>query len=133
MTRFPDWQLKFAACVDKHRSIPFAWGTHDCVLWASNVILAMTGIDPAKAYRGKYNSALTAAKIIGTTGLGAMASQALGKTPVDVKMANVGDLLLVKQDGQELLAICNGDTVLAPGKNGLITLPISLAVQAWRI
>jgi len=44
------------------RSLPFAWGSHDCALFSANGIEAMTGVDIASEFRGIYTDE-TSAKV----------------------------------------------------------------------
>ncbi len=53
MIRHADWPARLAAYIEAHRSAPFAWGVHDCVLFASGAIAAITGTDPAASFRGR--------------------------------------------------------------------------------
>jgi hypothetical protein len=42
----------------------FAWGTHDCMLFAADWALALTGRDPAAAWRGTYSDEAGAVEIV---------------------------------------------------------------------
>lgn len=132
MKRKLDWQLSFEKCVAENLSKPFKWGEHDCVLWAANAALAITGSDPAAEYRNEYSSPLGAARILKDGG--GMESLVSKKfKPISPAFANVGDILMVMQEGQPMLAVCNGETMLATGLEGLVALPTLSAVKAWRV
>lgn len=132
--RIPDWQLAFAKCVAEHQNVPFKWGEQDCVLWAADTVFAITGEDPAKEFRGAYDSALSAARVLREAGgMEKLVSEKMGGTPVDSRLANVGDVVLVLQDGEPMLGVCNGDTLLATGSNGLVALPMQAAVKIWKV
>src|SRR5579875_1052465 len=45
-------------------SKPFAWGSNDCCLFAANAIEAMTGVDIADDFRGKYTDEASAFALI---------------------------------------------------------------------
>lgn len=112
--------------------MPFEWGRNDCCLFAADAVLAMTGEDPAASLRG-YSSALAAQRLIDEAGgLQALASQALGE-PVSQLMAGVGDVVLLTNEGRELLAICNGINAVAPGPDGMVVLDMAAALAAWKI
>jgi hypothetical protein len=133
-TRLLDWQLEFAKCVDKNRAKAFVWGEHDCVLWAANALIAITGHDPAEEFRGQYSTALGAARILEQAGgMEALVSKQLEREPVPAAFANVGDILLVMQEDRPMLAVCNGETMFAPGLEGLVSLPTLSAVKAWKV
>jgi len=58
--------------LDRVAEDPFEWGTHDCALFAAACVAAMTGMDFAETYRGKYNSARGAATALGELGAGTL-------------------------------------------------------------
>lgn len=133
-TRKLDWQLEFAKCVAENQSKPFVWGEHDCVLWAANAVLAITGFDAAEGFRDTYSGALGAAKLLKDFGgMEALVTTKLEREPTHPAFANVGDVLMVLQDGNPMLAVCNGETMLAPGLEGLVALPTLSAVKAWKV
>ena len=57
MTRLKDWEQRLSRLILDSLERPFEWGQHDCALWISNAVLAMTGSDPAEHYRGTYSTA----------------------------------------------------------------------------
>lgn len=80
-----------------------------------------------------YTTELTALRRITEAGsLRALASQFLGDS-VSPWMAGVGDVVLVLNEGHEMLGICNGINVLAPGERGMTALSMSAALAAWKI
>ena len=56
VTRKPDWQALLDAFLAEHQFDSFQYGRWDCCLFVCDAILAMTGVDPAAAYRGTYSS-----------------------------------------------------------------------------
>lgn len=132
--RLPDWQVHFERFIEEHRTLPFAWGKHDCCLFAANSVFAITGIDYAKDFRDTYNSTSSAARVIAKFGdLESVAIHLLGYPPVSVMYADIGDVILTNQDGRDLLAVCNGSTMLAPGEHGLVTLETYTGLRTWKI
>jgi hypothetical protein len=130
--RRSDWQQRFADFFAERRSMPFAWGSNDCCLFAADAVLAMTDVDHAQDLRG-YTSALQARRLIEDRGgLAQIATEALGP-PVAVVFAAVGDVVLMQNEGRDLLAICNGGVALAPGQNGIAVLGMDAALAAWKI
>ena len=134
ITRNQDWQLAFEKCVAENYHTRFEWGTHDCCLWAANLVLAITGHDVAADFRGKYSTAKGAAEILAANdGMTALWTKLLDTEAVSPLFASIGDVVLAEVDGQETMTVCNGDTLLATGTTGLCTLPISSALKAWKI
>ena len=48
--RTPYWRSALAAYIAETMRKPFAWGLHDCALFAAGAVEAMTGNDPAADY-----------------------------------------------------------------------------------
>lgn len=130
--RTTNWQAALSAFVAARRSMPFAWGSNDCCLFAADAVQAMTGVDHAAELRG-YSSALEAGRLVEARGgLARIAAGALGE-PVAPLFAAVGDVVLIENEGRDLLALCNGTTALAPGPLGLVVLGMDAAKATWRV
>ena len=135
--RLPGWPERLAAIVEEHRATPFAWGTHDCCLFAATVVLALTGHDPAAAWRGTYATEAEAEAIIGPAGLAAfVAGQAaeagLPELP-DPTLAQRGDIALVMVGNMPALGVVVGDLVAAAGTDGVTFVPAGAAIRAWGV
>jgi len=127
-----DWQLQLSDFVKERTAMPFIWGQNDCCLFVADAILAMTDCDPAAPVRG-YDSALGAHRLIeGAGGLRHLTSQLLGE-PVSPLMAAVGDVVLLENEGRELLAICNGTSAIGTGERGMAVLGMETALAAWKV
>lgn len=132
MSKLLDWETRLAALVTQAHSRPFAWGEHDCCLWAADCVLAQTGTDPADGLRGTYADARAAAALVER--LGGMAEiGARGGAEIAPLMATHGDIGLAEHAGRELLALSNGDHWLVVGTDGLLYLPVTAASRAWRV
>lgn len=134
MNRLRDWPVRIDALVNECRRTPFAWGVHDCCQFARRFIQAQTGEDPA-AFWGlaPYATATQAkAELARLGGLAALPLHA-GLREVPVRFAQRGDIVLVRQGRRRALAGCMGAEIAAPSKAGLESLPIGVAINAWRI
>lgn len=130
--RRADWQSRLAAFVQARAHMPFAWGRNDCCLFTVDAVQAMTGIDHASRFRG-YSTALGAARVVERQGgIRQLAIDAWGE-PVPALRAGVGDVVLVVNEGRELLAVCNGTTAIGPGPDGIAVMGVDAAVAAWKI
>lgn len=126
------WDIDLMKFIASRERTPFAWGTHDCTLFAADCAHAMTGVDLAAKYRG-YNDAAGAARIIqGAGSLRQLVTENVG-AGVSPRLARRGDWVLVEQDGREALAVCLGASLIAAGSSGLVQLPVSAGVTAWRV
>jgi hypothetical protein len=139
--RLPSWPHRLNALVLQHQGTPFAWGKHDCMTWAADVALALHGTDTLHKARPAVEprtTALQAWRRLKATGgpLPTLCNGfiAAGLSRVPVAQAHVGDLLLLPTHPRwPALAVCNGDTALAPGAVGLVALQTLRAMQAWRL
>ena len=131
------------------RELPFAWGVNDCCLFPADAILAMTGVDLAEDFRGKYSSRAAAFRLIQSVTGGATVADAAawcatkfelqewvdqaGK-PVPL-MAQRGDLVAIDNEGTLIAGIVhlNGRDVVTVAEEGLVRLPLAAVTRAWRI
>lgn len=125
------------------RDVPFAWGVHDCCLFPADAILALTGVDIADDFRGKYHDEASAFALIqsvtgGSTVADAAAWCANKHGLVELQyplMAQRGDLVVV-QNGENLIAglvHLNGKHVVSIAESGPVPLSILSIVRAWRV
>lgn len=130
--RRKDWQERFAAFAEARASKPFAWGSNDCCTFAAGAVEAITGVNPMASV-SDYGNELAAARLIKEgDGLHSLATSLLGE-PVSPLMAGVGDVVLLINEGREMLGVCNGTSALAPGADGTAVLPMNAASTAWKI
>ena len=130
--RHPDWQRRFAAFGRARAAMPFAWGANDCCTFAAAAVEALTGEDPMSTIP-PYDGAMEAGRMVEEGGgLKPLADSFLGAS-VTPSMAAVGDIVLVVNAGRQMLAVCNGTNVLAPGETGVAVLGMETAIAAWKI
>ncbi len=135
-----DWQELMLAAIKERRETPFAWGEHDCVLFAFDVAQAVCAIDFAAPLRGKYRSergAALALKRFAGAGLEEAAEKIAaehGCPEVSPLTAQRGDLVILDGERGALLGVCVGDRVAQAGvKSGIQYAPLLSARRAWRI
>ena len=126
------WQERLQALIQSRMHTPFAWGSHDCCMWAADAVQAQTGIDPASQWRGAYNAASGAVQQLAELG-GLAAVGALAGPSILPLQASVGDVGLVHDGERDILAVCAGDVWLLAGNQGLAALPLDAARLAWRV
>ena len=132
LTRLPDWEARLHAYLDSVAKTPFAWGTHDCALFVGDCVQAMTGIDPAAAYRGTYTNetgARLALKRHGKKTLVATFDAAFGKH-VEPARAHRGDIV---QIDELTVGVCMGAFGYFVGDAGLVKHPYADFTRAWVI
>lgn len=127
---------------------PFAWGQHDCALFAADGIQAITGVDIAADFRGKYSDEVGAMATIkavcnGSTIADAAAycAQKHGLTEWADKngkpqplFARRGDLVVFTAPTGGLVAglVHLSGQIVAAGEKELYRFPISKVLRAWR-
>lgn len=133
MTRLPDWQDRLTALVAHAHRQPFAWGTHDCCLWAADAVLALTGRDPAADLRGRYADATGAMRALRAMGGLLGAGRRAGIALAGPGHARDGDVALVSDGRRPMLAVHAGAVWLVAATGGLHALPVSAARVTWGV
>lgn len=127
-----DLPERLQAFIESRRETPFAWGSHDCALFAADWVASATGTDPAQGLRGRYRTARGAARLIKREGgLEAIADSRLGER-IEPKLAQRGDVVLLEGSHGPTLGVCLGVDAAAPGEDGLMLVPMHNALAAWR-
>lgn len=130
--RLLDYPIRLEALVMSRLDAPFEWGARDCCLWAADVVQAVTGYDPCEDLRGTYSTAEQAPDVIKRVrGIKAACAKRLGPQ-VPAVMAEVGDVGLFMQDGHPALAAYTGGSWMAQGQAGVVVIPESAVLMAWR-
>lgn len=131
--KLPDWTHRLDALVQERLTAPFAWGRHDCGIWAADVVQALTGVDALQEARATRGTAWAARRLLQRRGGvdGGMARAGLSSIPL--VHACRGDLVLIEQGRWPVLAVCIGEDALAPGEQGLEVVTMDRAVGAWRV
>lgn len=134
MKRLATWEPALVAYLEACEARPFAWGRHDCALFAAGAVLAMTGEDPAARYRGRYRSAAGSLRALRRFGAGSLEAELdtlfARKAPA---LAMRGDLALV--DGS--VGVVVGGHALFVGEEGaaegLVRHPRAAWSAAWGV
>ena len=138
LKRLNDWRARFDAACDEMRLKPFEWGGNDCAAGlAANLVLALTGVDVAADYRGRYKTragALRAMKAAGFASLGDLAASFLPEHE-HPSMARVGDIVTVETADAfgEGFGVVNGERVFVLTEHGFGTVDRSLANRAFKV
>ena len=131
---------QLAQFLDRRKS-PFAWGVNDCCLFAADWVLRRTGVDPAEALRGRYDSESGAQALLRRKGgLARVVSACLGQQPLHEPLrATTGDIVML--DGPTLgrrlpplvLGIVSDRRVIVMTPSGLRHEPVTCIRAAWSI
>jgi hypothetical protein len=123
---------------------PFEWGQNDCATFAADGVRAMTDVDIADDFRGKYKDEPSALATIhsvcgGSTVADAAAHCATKHGLQELQhplMAQRGDLVIAKNaDGTPIAGLVhlNGRHIVTVSSKGTVYLPIRSVMRAWRV
>lgn len=134
--RHQDWEERLSLYLDRVADQPFSWGEHDCALFSADCVKAMTGGDPAEAYRGKYDTARGAALALREHGEGTLLRtlKAIFGESISPHFAQRGDVVM--RDARTA-GICVGRFSYFVGQEGeqegLVFLPTAACRYAFRV
>ncbi len=118
---------------------PMAWGRDDCCLWAAGIVRALTGSDPAAAWRG-YRTPGGALRRLSRGGVPAAlaeAARAQGWPEIDCVDAATGDLGAVvspsRRPFQGAAVIRLDGWWVGREDGGVGFLPANAVTHAWRL
>lgn len=144
LTRRPDWPARLHDFVDAVKRNAFDWVSLNCAEhWAAGAVLAMTDVDIAASYRGRYKTAKGAAQMMKGKGFDNLADMLAAHLPeitgVDgepfVGGASLGDIAAIPKDDAFgfTLGIVNGEMILVLGETGMGMVPLFSATRAFRV
>ena len=132
--RLADWEPRLQTFIAARRTVPFAWGSNDCCLFAADAVLSMTGCDPAAAHRGSYADDAGAFGVLrALQGLRTAVTNSLAICQARPLQAGVGDVVLYSGLKGRGLGVAMGAFFLAPGRHGLVTFKLSHALTCWKL
>lgn len=135
--RLANWESSVITYLNECRTTPFAWGAHDCCIFANNVVQRVSGCSLYDKFAGHYTTergALIALKRYGEGDLVGTITELLG-TPIPRLQLRRGDIALVSNDGLLGLAIAVvwAGFLVQPGTHGLVQMPTEYASRGWRV
>lgn len=136
LKRRRDWRKRLHDYLSQIKEEPLSYGTHDCGLGlAANAIYAMTDVDVASQWRGRYSTAQGALKMLFEDGFNSL--EALAKTmlpAVHPAEAQLGDIALL-DSGDQLGAfgVVIGERILVLTEAGTGTVDLLSARLVLRV
>ncbi|HVY12233.1 MAG TPA: hypothetical protein VHB73_01555 [Alphaproteobacteria bacterium] len=136
ITRNEFWTTQLSRFLKERAAMPFEWGVNDCLLFAADAVLAITGVDLAEDVRGGYDSEETADTLLSQYGgMEAAVTAAIGMEPhYNPLLAKRGDVALVEVLGNPALAIVDDSgarLAVARSRDGIQRLPLTAAKKIW--
>lgn len=140
--RLPGWEVRLHDFMLANRDRAFAWGEWDCILFACAAAEAITGVDKAAAYRGRYSDARGAALALRELGQGTLLKTVDHEFEAKpVARAIRGDMIW----HAGCVGVCLGsaaafvtdpeimDAIQAPRNGGFVMLPRTDWQKAWAV
>jgi hypothetical protein len=131
--RVNNWPRVLHEFVISRARTPFEWGKQDCCMFVADCVQALTGVDPAAAYRGTYTNEQEACAILDRLGGVEAIAEASGFKEVGLLYAQRGDVVSFQGPIEIALGICVGKWIYFPGETGLVQQPLSAGRRAWRV
>lgn len=137
--RLSNWPRLLSDHIEARTETPFAWGTHDCLLWAASCVAAITGKDPAADLRGTYHTAIGAYRLIKYAGgfeqLIESRLDGGAKSRTHRNLAQRGDVVTcMNKDGRMAAGIWDGQFGVFAGPIRMSYVRRNeLNLRAWRV
>lgn len=136
IVRADDWEDRLKTYLDRVSEDRFAWGEHDCAMFAAGAVRAMTGVDFGADLRGTYSTATSAKERLREIGDGTLLKymrRNFGEA-LPVSLAKRGDLVM---RDRTTIGVCVGTYTWFVGEEGsrigLLAEPTSLCAYAFSI
>lgn len=137
LKRLPDWRRRFEEAIDEIKARPFAWGEHDCGPGlAGRLAFALTGVDCTAQYRGTYDSASSALRVMREAGFDNLGDLVAAILPeVHISAASIGDIAAVPDDTPFgfALGVVNGERIFVLKAEGVGTVDLLDATRAFKV
>jgi hypothetical protein len=128
--------------LDLHRDEKFKYGARDCCLFTAGCIEAMTGIDIAAWFRGRYSTRKESLALVeertGKASIQAVIEYVAaehGFQPVPVSLAQRGDMVLIGKGARAVVGVVSlsGLDVMCLTGNQIVRVALKNATYAWRV
>lgn len=137
LKRRQDWRQCYSTLIGAIRRKPFAYGEHDCAMGLSAAMVeALTGIDVAKRWRGRYASRTGALRVMRNDGFANVADMVATVLPeIHPARARIGDIAAIPDDGPFgfALGVVNGERIFVIRAEGLGTVDLLTATRAFSV
>lgn len=134
LIRLPDWRPRLLAYVSEAARTPFEEGKHDCALFFAGAVEAMTGVDYAAPFRGRYTTTRGGLRVLRRDGFAdhiALAAHHLPDKPP--AFLAVGDGAVVETDDGPALGVVQGAQIYILMPQGLGLVPLTAAARGFGV
>ena len=145
MIRVDGWETRLDEFIVSRLNKRFGWGEHDCALFACDGIKAITSIDIAYWFRGKYRNKFTAYALLKEFGGGGLLETTQKQSiefdmpGIDMPFAGRGDLVLchvptvINEELPTLGIIGMSEKVYIAGTTQLQVFNKDVGVKFWKV
>lgn len=133
--RAPDWKARLVAHLERSSRASYALGQHDCALFAAGAVEAVTGHDPAAAWRGRYSTLNGGLKLLRKAGHQDYIEATAAHLPeIHPSAAAPGDIAVVEDPstGSLVLGVVQGEMIYVLREDGLGLAPRATLRRAFR-
>ncbi len=134
--RFADWKSRLGVYIAGRFGQPFRPGEFDCALFAAGAVEAMTGVDFAAPFKGRYTSLEEGIEALRAEGhADHLALIAATFEEVHPAFAQPGDIALLDGGDHAAIGIVQGEHVYALRSDGrgVGLAPRDAMQRAWRV
>lgn len=135
MSRVPNWSTKLFDFVADPINQTFVWGSNDCVLFAANTVLAITGVDHLFDLRGSWHDEFSAMRQLRAHGgLYEAVRSRMGEPLANPNFVQRGDIAMIPGERGALLAVSVGDHYVMPSAaHGLVRVRPASIITVWAV
>lgn len=128
--RLHDWEHRLTRYVTEVARSGFAYGEHDCALFAAGAVKAVTGIDPGAPWRGRYSSFKGGLKLVLKDGFADHVDIMRRHCPL-IPSSSVmpGDLAVIGTGRDAALGVVQGALIYVLRETGLGLMPLGAAQE----
>lgn len=132
MVRHDNWPDLLSQYLKECKKKPFAWGEHDCILFAAKCIERLTGENLYHSYLIYDNEAGAHGVVSSNGGLSEIVKKHLGPGHRDIMKARRGDLVMMKMNGETIGVVDDsGENIACVSHDGLKRFPLKTAWRIW--
>ena len=134
LPRLGDWPQRLSAHCQLWNNTPHDWNGADCVTFAADAVLAISGVDPIEDLRGRWTTRSGALRVIKNEGFSSL-SEIVASRFEECRIDEVGrgDIVMCPGEAGEFVAVVMGHYAVAPGEHGLMQVSLQFAERGFKV
>lgn len=136
IARKQDWYSGLSAYIDEAFRRPFSYGAFDCTLFAAGAVEAMTGVNLAQEYLGRYQTLAGGIRHLKKMGFADHVEYVASLfVEIHPSMAQIGDIAVIDTEAGFGLGVVQGSRIYVtqPDAHGLGLVDLLTASRAFRV